>query len=91
MNVSLQIPRILARYVDGQMELEVPEGTLAELLNHLEQHHPSLFANLCDETGALRKHIHLFINDQLVTAPRSHPTAVSNGDVVAVFQAVSGG
>ena len=45
---------------------------------------------ICDETGALRPHLHLFINNDLL-ADRGFETRIEPNDVVSVFQAVSGG
>lgn len=91
MGVRLQIPRVLGQYAGGRLELEIPGHSVAEVLAHLEQAYPALYPNLCDECGRVRRHIHLFVNDQLVVGAQNLDHPVAPGDVLAVFQAVSGG
>lgn len=91
MATTLQIPRILQTYSHGQPELRLAGGTVRALLAELRRTNPPLYRCLCDETGALRRHLHLFVNDDLVCDARSFEAPLGDADVVSVFQAVSGG
>lgn len=91
MSTRFRIPRVLARCCDDHDELQLDGETVGELLRQLQRQYPALHRCLCNETGAVRQHIHLFLNDDFVCKPHGLETRLNAGDVVSVFQAVSGG
>jgi len=91
MATTFQIPKILRQYCQGQWELRLEGATVRDLLVRLNQEHPGLYRCLCDETGAVRRHINLFVNDDFLFNRQGLDTRIEAGDVVSVFQAVSGG
>ena len=70
-------------FADGQ--------TVAEVILSLEQQHPGLAAYIVDERGALRKHVNIFVNDELVIDRVGLSDAVDPKTRVFIFQALSGG
>jgi len=48
-------------------------------------------AAICDETGAVRRHINLFVNRSHVRDLQGLDTPLAAGDVLFVLPAVSGG
>jgi molybdopterin synthase sulfur carrier subunit len=46
---------------------------------------------VCDETGAVRRHINIFVNDEHMRDLDGLDSAVVPGDVVTILPAVSGG
>ena len=52
---------------------------------------PSLYRSVCDETGAVRRHVNLFVNTSHVRDREGLDTALAPGDVVTILPAVSGG
>ena len=60
-------------------------------LAELERRHPSLYRNLCDETGAVRRHLNVFVNATHVRDLRGVDTPLGPGDVMTILAAVSGG
>ena len=60
-------------------------------LEELERQHPSLYRNLCDETGAVRRHLNVFVNTANVRDCSGLDTPLSPGDLVTILTAVSGG
>ena len=91
MKTTFAIPRVLQQYTAGKSELQLAGNTVAALLREIEDHCPALYPCICDETGALRRHLNLFLNDQLLDAQSELDTRLQSGDVVSLFQAVSGG
>ncbi|HEY6563017.1 MAG TPA: MoaD/ThiS family protein [Pirellulaceae bacterium] len=91
--IAVEIPRALREYCGGASALSVPAATVQAALNQLEQDHPALYSSICDETGAVRRHINLFLNSNLMRSrgPDELGTALAPGDVLAIFPAVSGG
>jgi molybdopterin converting factor small subunit len=61
------------------------------VLKDLEMRQPDLYRNLCDETGALRRHLNVFVNSDNIRDRDGVDTALCSGDVVTFLPAVSGG
>jgi molybdopterin converting factor small subunit len=60
-------------------------------LEELELRYPALHRSICDETGAVRRHINLFVNTQHMRDRNGLDTSLEPGDVVTIMTAVSGG
>ena len=65
--------------------------TVRAALEELERSHPSLHRNICDETGAVRRHLNVFVNSDHMRDRQGLDTALAPGDVVTILAAVSGG
>ena len=89
--VTLFLPEPLRTYGGGIAEVPVAARTIRDLLERIEQTHPALYPNVCDETGAVRRHLNIFINADNVRDLDGLQTRLKNGDVVTIVPAVSGG
>jgi len=69
----------------------VEAPSLRALLEELERRHPALHRNVCDETGAVRRHVNLFINTNHMRDRNGLDTPLAAGDEVTILPAVSGG
>lgn len=91
MPVTVHVPGILSGYCGGQRRLALAAPTVGEALVELERAHPALHRCICDETGAVRRHVNLFVNTAHVRDLAGLETRLRAGDVIAVIPAVSGG
>ena len=91
MSISIHIPAVLRPECGGSADLCVSAPTVRTALEQLEQSHPSLYRSVCDETGAVRPHINLFVNSSLLSGPEGLDTVLQSGDVLSIMTAVSGG
>lgn len=90
MRVPVELPSLLWDYSGGARTVEVDARTLGEALTALFAANPLLRVHLCDESGALRRHVWVFLNDrESRSLPPSHDLRA--GDRLRVVQAVSGG
>jgi molybdopterin converting factor small subunit len=89
--VTVHVPTALRRYCEGAADLLVSAATVRAALDELERNHPSLYRNICDETGALRRHLNVFVNSSHVRDRDGLDSALAPGDVVTILAAVSGG
>jgi molybdopterin converting factor small subunit len=64
---------------------------VATALEEIERSHPSLYRNLRDETGIVRRHLNVLVNTSHVRDRGGLDTALAPGDVVTILAAVSGG
>ena len=89
--ITVRIPAVLRPCCCGAAELTFAASNLRDLLDLIERSHPSLYRSVCNETGAVRPHVNLFVNDALTSDKVQLDVALQPGDVVVFFQAVSGG
>lgn len=90
-SVKIRVPSMLRERCGGASELALAADTVAAALAEIERRHPSLYQCVCDETGAVRRHVNVFVNESHVRDLRGLATALAPGDVVTILPAVSGG
>lgn len=89
--ISIHIPSSLRACVGGARKLDSSAGNVRDVLLELEKRQPELHRCICDETGALRRHIGVFVNTSHVRDLNGLDTTLAPGDVVSIMTAVSGG
>jgi molybdopterin converting factor small subunit len=90
-DVTFHVLGVLRDYCGGAAELSIAAPTVRAALENLELAQPALYRNICDETGAVRRHLNIFVNDDNVRFRNGIDTPLAPGDVVTVLPAVSGG
>jgi len=89
---SVNFTTHLQRFFPTLRQGTVADGqSVAEVIRSLENQHPGLAAYIVDERGALRKHVNIFVNDELVTDREGLKDVVGQNTRVFIFQALSGG
>ncbi len=76
---------------NGDAELTLSAASVRAVLDELERRHPSLYRGICDETGAVRRHVNLFVNNDHMRDRDGLDTALVPGDEIIILPAVSGG
>jgi molybdopterin converting factor small subunit len=81
----------LRPYSGGASKLEIAAGTVKAALEDLERSQSAVHRNICDETGALRRHLNVFVNSVNIRYLDGVDTTLATGDVLTFLPAVSGG
>ncbi len=89
--IVFHVPGPLRTYCGGQSLLPVTAATVRAALEELERHHAPLYRNVCDETGAVRRHLNVFVNTDNIRDLSGIDTALAPGDILTILPAVSGG
>ena len=89
--ITVHIPGPLRECCAGAGDLALTAASLREVLAQLERQHPALHRSICDETGAVRRHINLFVNTHHMRDRNGLDTPLIPGDEVTILPAVSGG
>jgi molybdopterin converting factor small subunit len=90
-HITVFVPSPLRDCSAGAAQLVVSGTTLGAVLAELEQTQPALHRSICDETGAVRRHINLFVNSDHMRDRDGLNTGLVPGDEVFILPAVSGG
>ena len=64
---------------------------IAGVVEALEGQFPGIKARLCDENGALRHFVNIYLNGEDVRYLSGIETSVSDGDELSIVPAVAGG
>ncbi|HEY9349749.1 MAG TPA: ubiquitin-like small modifier protein 1 [Acidothermales bacterium] len=92
--VVVQLPAALAEHAEGQRSLSVQLGdaeTVGDVLDALTEGRPQLAWRIRDETGALRRHVNVYVGTEDVRGATGLATPIADGDVVTVLPSVAGG
>jgi molybdopterin synthase sulfur carrier subunit len=89
--ITIHLPGTLRPYCAGASEITLPAATVRGALELLERERPALYGNVCDETGAVRRHLNVFVNSDNVRDLDGLETRLNPGDVLTFLPAVSGG
>lgn len=83
--VVLRAP--LKDLADGNGSVRVGGGTVLDAIRALESAHPRLAGWVLDETGAVRRHVNVFVDGSRVEAGHT----VSDDTEITILHAISGG
>ena len=90
-SATIQIPQMLRAYCGAADRIGTSAPSVRAALEEIERDHPRLYRSVCDETGAVRRHVNLFVNDDHVRDRAGLDTPLAPGDVLTIHPAVSGG
>ena len=91
MSVTIHVPGALRQYCDDALEFSLPASSLRDALEQIERRYPALYRCVCHETGAVRRHVNLFVNEDEMRTLNGLDTPLAPGDAVMILTAVSGG
>ena len=91
MAILVQIPTPLQKFTQNQSEVQAEGATIQEVLDHLDLSFPGIRERLCDDRGAIRKFVNLYLNDEDIRFMDGEKTALEDGDEVAIIPAIAGG
>lgn len=91
MAVVVRIPTQLRSLTGGNNRVEVPAGTVGDVVKALEGAHPGFAERLLDDKGAVRRYVNLFVDDEDIRFAEGLQTPVKDGQTISVVPAVAGG
>jgi len=91
--VTLSLPGTLQELADGRasLSLEGPHATVAHALAELRSTWPAVYERIMTETGEVRPHINLFVDDLEIRRSGGLATTLESGGEIYVLPSVSGG
>lgn len=91
--ITVELANSLRSYSDQLDPVLVSGANVHEALKSIADVYPKLYRCICDETGAVRRHINLFVNRKIVATHRESglKTRLDSGDTLTIWTAVSGG
>ena len=87
----VRIPPVLRTSTGGQKQVEVPGGTVREVIGGLVAAYPGLGPQLLGGDGDVNRFVNVFLNDTDVRHLQSLDTPVDERDTVLLLPAMAGG
>ena len=89
--VRVRIPGPLRELAGGRDEIEAGGGTVGSVLDDLVRLHPGLRRHIRTESGALREHVNVYLNEDDIRWLEGERTPVGDGDALTVVPSIAGG
>ncbi len=86
--MNVRIPSPLRSYTGEVTVVQATGENVHDVLKDLDRQFPGLCFRVVDEQGQLRKHMRIFVNDEMT---RDLLSPVTETDEVTLLQALSGG
>ena len=91
MAVKVRVPTPLMKLTDNQSEVTAEGATISEILNNLESQFAGIKERICDENGAPRRFINIYLNEEDIRFLEGESTVVKDGDEISIIPAIAGG
>ena len=88
---TVRIPTPLRKFTQGKEEVSVSASNVRELLTNLETNFPGIKERICDEQGAVRRFVNVFVADEDIRFLDNLDTPVKDGDEISIVPAIAGG
>ena len=81
----------LNRFFPELRELELSGNTVKQIIEAANSEVPGLKPYLIDDDGSLRKHVNIFIKENLIHDRIKLSDVIEKNDEILIYQALSGG
>jgi molybdopterin synthase sulfur carrier subunit len=89
--VEVRIPTVFRKFTQGDAVIELEPGTVADLIDQLENRYPGMKRQLLTDQGDLHRFVNIYVNDEDARYLEKLETKVAEGDKVALLPSVAGG
>ncbi len=87
--VKVQLTANLQKYFP-RAQFEIDAQTILDLLNKMDQERAQFSSYIVGEDNAVRKHVNIFVDNELLPKNETH-RQLKSGSTVHIMQALSGG
>jgi molybdopterin synthase sulfur carrier subunit len=84
-SVIMRLPSTLSVFSGGKSQLLLKAETFEQLLSALEHQYPLVWEQLCDAQGQMRKKIHIYVSNRLITTPDDLSMTLKPGQEIIVL------
>ena len=88
---KIKFTSALTRFFPNLTEMDIEAGTVKEALLNVEKNYPGILQYLVEDNGQLRKHVNIFLGDELIKDRQTLCDKISQKDELMIVQALSGG
>jgi len=88
---TVRIPTPLRKLTQGAEEVSASGKNVGELIADLERQFPGIKERICDEKGAVRRFVNIFVKDEDIRFQQNLETPIADSDEVSIVPTIAGG
>jgi molybdopterin synthase sulfur carrier subunit len=88
---KVRIPTPLRKLTNNEELVEVNAATIGEAIAELQRRFPGIQERLLDDTGAVRRFVNVYVNEEDIRFLQNQQTPVKDGDEISIIPAIAGG
>ena len=88
---SVLIPTPLRKLTNDLEEVSASGANIGEVIDNLDKAFPGLKDRVCDETGAVRRFVNIFVNGEDIRFLDEKATTLKENDEISIVPAIAGG
>ena len=91
MAAKVRIPTPLRKLTNNEEVVEVSADTIGAAIAELQLRYPGIKERLLDDTGAVRRFVNVYVNEEDIRFLQNQQTPLKDGDEVSIIPAIAGG
>lgn len=91
MAIIVRIPTPLRKFTGDQAEVSIEGSSVGELIDNLEAQHAGIKEKVAEESGAIRRFVNIYVNEEDIRFLDGPETPLKDGDQVTIVPAIAGG
>lgn len=88
---KVRIPTPLRKLTNNEEEVEINASTVGAAITELQTRFPGIKERLVDESGAIRRFVNVYVNEEDIRFLQNQETPLKNGDEISIIPAIAGG
>jgi len=91
MPIKVRIPTPLRKLTNDEELVQVTAVNVGEAITELQSKYPGIKERLLDETGAVRRFVNVYVNEEDIRFLENQGTPLKDGDEISIIPAIAGG
>jgi len=88
---KVRIPTPLRKLTNNEEVVEVDAATVNEAIAELQARFPGFKERLLDDSGAVRRFVNVYVNEEDIRFLENQQTKLKDGDEISIIPAIAGG
>ncbi len=91
MPAKVRIPTPLRKLTNNEELVDVTSNTIGGAIAELQSRFPGIQERLVDESGAVRRFVNVYVNEEDIRFLDNLKTPLKDGDEISIIPAIAGG
>ena len=88
---KVRIPTHLRKLTNDEELVEVNANSVGAAIVELQTRYPGIKERLVDDTGAIRRFVNVYVNEEDIRFLQNQETPLKNTDEISIIHAIAGG
>lgn len=88
---KVRIPTPLRKLTNNEELVEVNASSVGAAIVELQSRYPGIKERLVDETGAIRRFVNVYVNEEDIRFLQNQETPLKTSDEISIIPAIAGG